>query len=95
MPGPAQATPGEGSTSGLPASYPDVVEGVSLVVWVIDEAVSPIVSLWQWDSQLGVNILQELPAVLDSLQGQCPVSGARVSGGNLKWEIMVVYFFIF
>jgi hypothetical protein len=47
--------------------YPDVVEGVGLVVRIVDEAVPPIVPLWQRDSQLGVDILQKLPAVLDCL----------------------------
>lgn len=52
--------------------YPDVVEGVALVVWVIDEAVSPVVPLGQWDPQPGVHVLQKLAAVLDSLQGRHP-----------------------
>lgn len=52
--------------------YPDVVEGVALVVCVIDEAVPPVVPLRQWDAQPRVHVLQKLAAVLDSLQGQHP-----------------------
>lgn len=50
--------------------YPDVVEGVSLVVGIIDEAVAPVVPLWQGDSQPGVHILEKLSAILDCLQSR-------------------------
>lgn len=53
------------------------MEGIGLVVRIVDEAVSPIVPLWQRDPQPGVHVLQKLAAVLDGLQGQCP----RQQGG--------------
>ena len=59
-----------------PGAYPDVVEGVGLVVCIIDEAVSPVVPLRQRDPQPGVDVLQKLAAVLDGLQGRRHVSGA-------------------
>ena len=47
------------------------------MVCIVDEAVSPVVPLWQRDPQPGVHVLQKLAAVLDGLQGQCP----RQQGG--------------
>lgn len=61
----------------FPGTHPDVVEGVSLVVRVIDEAVSPVVPLRQRDPQPGVHVLQKLAAVVDSLQGQRPCQWVR------------------
>lgn len=55
------------------SAHPDVVEGVSLVVRIVDEAVPSIVPLGKGDPQLGVHILQKLAAIMDGLQGQqCP-----------------------
>lgn len=56
----------------LPGTHPDVVEGIGFVVCIVDEAVSPVVPLWQRDPQPGVHVLQKLAPVLDGLQGQCP-----------------------
>lgn len=56
----------------LPGTHPDVVEGIGFVVCIIDEAVSPVVPLWQRDPQPGVHVLQKLAPILDGLQGQCP-----------------------
>lgn len=67
---PRRGSPGPAPRLAPGRPYPHVVEGVGLVVCVVDEAVPPVVPLRQRDPQLGVNILQKLAAVLDSLQGQ-------------------------
>lgn len=54
------------------------MEGVSLVVSIIDEAVAPVVPLWQWNSQPGIHILQKLPAIMDCLQSRV-ISVVRLS----------------
>lgn len=48
--------------------YPEVVPGVAGVSRVVDEAVPSIVSLWQRDAQLGVDVLHELSAVVHRLE---------------------------
>lgn len=48
-------------------SYPDVVEGVGGVAWVVHEAVSSIVALREGDPKLGVNVLHELSSIMHRL----------------------------
>lgn len=48
-------------------TYPEIVEGVGGVARVVDEAVPAIVPLRQRHAQLGVNVLHELPPIVDRL----------------------------
>lgn len=46
------------------------MEGVSGVAWVIDEAVSSIVTLWEGYPQFGVNVLHELSSIMHCLDNR-------------------------
>lgn len=64
------------------------MEGVSLVVSIIDEAVAAVVPLWQWDSQPGIHILQKLPAIMDCLQSGA-FSVVRLSkAAGMEWFVV-------
>lgn len=64
------------------------MEGVSLVVSIIDEAVAPVVPLWQWDSQPRIHILQKLPAILDCLQSRA-ISVVKLSKEAwMEWSVV-------
>lgn len=48
-------------------SHPDIVEGVGGISWVVYEAVSSIVTLWEGDPELRVNVFHELSSIVHRL----------------------------
>lgn len=48
-------------------SHPDIVEGVGGISWVVYEAVPSIVTLWEGDPELGVNVFHELSSIVHRL----------------------------
>ena len=72
-----------------PVAYPEVVERVSFVARVVDQAVAPIVSLREGHPQLGVDKLHELPSIMHRLRQQ--LNEKHISTKKYMYEYRFIY----